>query len=106
MIGAGGSPSRFWRWAWPCLVGLVGLLAAHHPMLFSGFQRVQTDPVDSRFVNYVLEHGARWLSASPGHESFWSPPFFFPALERGGVLGHAAERGAAVLVDAGCWLRA
>ncbi len=60
------------------LVLLVGIIAACHPMLFSGLQRVQTDPGDTRLNNYILEHSYQWLAGNPLHKDFWSPPVFFP----------------------------
>jgi hypothetical protein len=57
---------------------LAGLLAAHHPMLFSGFARTQGGLADSRLVNYILEHEYRWLMGYPAHAEFWSPPVFHP----------------------------
>ncbi|HZH02461.1 MAG TPA: hypothetical protein VEY30_01675, partial [Myxococcaceae bacterium] len=65
--------------AWPWMVGSLGLVAAHFPMLASGFRRIHGDPGDARFVAYLLEHSLRWLLRAPGHADFWSPPFFFPA---------------------------
>jgi Ig-like domain from next to BRCA1 gene len=62
------------------LLGVTGaLLLAHNPILLSGFARTQNDLGDTRFNHYILEHGLRWLLQRPGHESFWDPPFFFPA---------------------------
>ena len=58
---------------------LAGMLAAHHPILLSGFRRMQTQPLDTRFINYILEHGWRWLLRAPGHERFWDPAFYYPA---------------------------
>jgi hypothetical protein len=52
---------------------------AHHPMILSGLRRVQTDLGDTRFNNYILEHGYRWLIGAPLHADFWSPPFCYPA---------------------------
>jgi hypothetical protein len=52
---------------------------AYHPTILSGFRLVQTDIGDSRLVNYLLEHGFRWLMREPPHLLFWSPPFFYPA---------------------------
>ena len=49
-------------------------------MILSGFARIQSDWGDSRLNNYILEHGYRWLLGAPGHERFWSPPVFFPAV--------------------------
>lgn len=44
-------------------------------MLFSGLERMECDPADTRHLNYVLEHDYRWML---GHAALWSPPFFFP----------------------------
>jgi len=63
----------------PIIVWIAGLLMAHHPMILSGLDRVQGDLLDSRFVNYILEHGFRWVTGAPGHRDIWSPPFFYPA---------------------------
>lgn len=48
------------------------------PALFSLGRLLPGDPGDMRFCEYLLEHGLRWLTGSPSHPSFWSPPFFFP----------------------------
>ncbi len=58
---------------------VVGLLAFFHPTILSGLSLIQTDPGDTRFNNYILEHGFRWLSGNPLHSSFWDPPIFYPA---------------------------
>jgi hypothetical protein len=60
------------------LVCLSGLMMAHHPMILSGLRRVQTDPIDTRLINYLLEHSYRWAIREPLHRSFWDPPFFYP----------------------------
>jgi len=62
----------------PALLCAAGLLIAFHPMVLSGFARTETDPGDTRHLNYVLEHGFRWLLSRPGHRELWSPPVFFP----------------------------
>ena len=61
------------------VVGGLGVVMAHYPMLVSGMRRVQSDLGDNRFNNYMLEHAYLWLGGAPGHSDFWSPPFFFPA---------------------------
>lgn len=45
------------------------------PTLASGFARVQADAGDTRFVNYLLEHGWR---AFTFRAAWLDPPFFFP----------------------------
>ena len=58
--------------------GVLGVFIAHHPMILSGFRRIQTDLVDTRLIHYLLEHGYRWVRREPLHQEFWSPPFFYP----------------------------
>ncbi len=67
------------RYGLPILFCFIGLLFAHHPMLFSGLRRVQIDHEDPRFINYLLEHSYQWLRGNPLHGELWSPPFFYPA---------------------------
>ena len=58
---------------------IIGMLLAFHPMILSRLALMQGDWSDTRFNNYTLEHGFRWLTNTPGHEHFWSPPMFYPA---------------------------
>ena len=51
----------------------------HHPMIASGFGRIQTDLNDTRFFQYVLEHGFLWVRRVPGHLDLWNPPFYYPS---------------------------
>jgi hypothetical protein len=67
------------RWSWPLGCWVLGLATAFYPTLLSGFAKVQGDLGDSRLVNFVLEHGYRWLTAKPLAESLSSPPIFHPA---------------------------
>lgn len=60
-------------------VGVLGVVMAHYPMIFSGFARIQTDLGDTRLIHYLLEHGYLWVCRVPGHLTFWDPPFFYPA---------------------------
>ncbi|HUM02350.1 MAG TPA: hypothetical protein VL084_08690 [Thermoanaerobaculia bacterium] len=62
----------------PALLCAAGVLMTFHPMILSGLARMETDPGDTRHLNYVLEHGYRWLLSDPGHRELWSPPVFFP----------------------------
>ena len=80
------APSRFSvdlasasRIALAVAVGVLGVVMAHYPMIFSGFARIQTDLGDTRLIHYLLEHGYRWVRREPLHLDFWSPPFFYPA---------------------------
>ena len=49
-----------------------------HPAILSGFAQLQTDPGDTRFNHYILEHGYRWVRGDAFHSSLWDPPFFYP----------------------------
>jgi hypothetical protein len=77
-------PVRKTNRRWPAYavaagIGIVGILMAHHPMILSGFRRVQVDVGDSRLINYFLEHNYRWYRGDFNHREFWNPPFFYPA---------------------------
>jgi hypothetical protein len=65
--------------AWAVGIGVLGVAMVHHPMILSGFARIQTDLGDSRLNHYLLEHGYRWVRGEAGHQDLWSPPFFYPA---------------------------
>jgi len=58
---------------------LAGILALFHPTVLSGLSLMQTDPGDTRFNNYILEHGFQWMSGNPSNGNFWDLPMFFPA---------------------------
>jgi hypothetical protein len=60
-------------------VGALGVVMVHHPMIFSGFRRIQTAWMDTRLIHYLLEYGYRSLWSEPGRWEFWNPPFFYPA---------------------------
>jgi hypothetical protein len=72
-------PRPFTRGAIIVGIGVLGVLMVHHPMIFSGFRRIQTDWRDSRLIHYLLEYGYRSLWSEPGRWRFWNPPFFYPA---------------------------
>lgn len=65
-------------WLIPLLFWAAGMLAAHAPMLTTGLARIQAT-IDTPLINYILEHGYRWLLGWPGHDRFWDPPIFYPA---------------------------
>jgi hypothetical protein len=73
-------PGAIGRIAVVLAIGVVGLVFAHHPILFSGFRRIQTDLADGRLIHYLLEHGYLWFKGIAGHRRFWDPPFFYPVL--------------------------
>ena len=78
-IRLGLKPRSIARIALAVGVGVLGVVMAHYPMIFSGFRRIQTDLGDTRLIHYLLEHGYLWVRREPGHLDFWSPPFFYPA---------------------------
>ena len=59
-------------------VGVLGVVMAHYPIVFSRFRLIQTALGDTRLIHYLLEHGYRWMQNMPEHLDFWSPPFFYP----------------------------
>ena len=70
--------SKLPAWLIPVVFCIGGLVMAHHPMLKDGLGWIQFDPGDTRFCNYLLEHGYRWMMRWPGHSDLWSPPYFYP----------------------------
>jgi hypothetical protein len=60
-------------------IGVLGVVMVHHPMIFSGFRRIQTSWMDSRLIHYLLEYGYRALCSEPSRWEFWNPPFYYPA---------------------------
>jgi hypothetical protein len=77
--------SRWVQLVVPGLLLAIGLFTAFYPTLLSGFTQVQQDLGDPRLVNYLLEHGFRWVHGWPGHESLWDPPFYHPARNIGAL---------------------
>ncbi|HEY9667273.1 MAG TPA: hypothetical protein V6C91_10745, partial [Coleofasciculaceae cyanobacterium] len=49
-----------------------------YPTLFSKFSFIQTDPGDTRLVNYFLEHSFQLLVNREYVGGLWSPAFFYP----------------------------
>ncbi|HUT92168.1 MAG TPA: hypothetical protein VMY37_21925 [Thermoguttaceae bacterium] len=47
-------------------------------MIFSGLRLTHGGLGDARLVNYILEHGYRWVMQRPSHESFWDVPVLYP----------------------------
>ncbi len=58
---------------WACGVSMV-----FHEAVLTGLRKMDGGLGDARLINFILEHGYRWLSGRPPHEAFWSPPVFFP----------------------------
>lgn len=70
----------------PCFFLTVGLFLTFYPTLLSGFSHVQTDPGDSRSINFRLEHTFLWLTDDTGNIGLWDPPIFYPTK---GVLAYS-----------------
>jgi hypothetical protein len=72
-----------WRRLGGCILAIagwaIGLWLAFSSMFLSGFARVTGNEGDPRLINYLLEHGYRWLTGDPAHRSFWNLPIFYPA---------------------------
>ncbi len=61
--------------ALPSLVAILGTAVFHRYTILSGFDLVQADTGDSRFIAFLLEH---WNNALHLQESWRSPPIFWP----------------------------
>ncbi len=91
----------------PLLLLAVGTLVVFWPTIVSHLAMMQTDPVDTRLNNYILEHGFRWMRGDEPHRSFWDPPFFWPQrnvaayseILLGGAPVHWMTRAIAVVPD-------
>lgn len=59
-----------------CFFLILTILFLHNSVIFSGFKKIQTDPGDTRFNNYILEHIHK--SIKNGFKEFFSPNFFYP----------------------------
>ncbi|MBV8886710.1 MAG: hypothetical protein JO235_22325 [Chroococcidiopsidaceae cyanobacterium CP_BM_RX_35] len=56
----------------------IGVFNLFNPTLISGFERMQSDPGDTRLNNYFLEHSFQLLSNKNYIGDLWSPAFFYP----------------------------
>lgn len=57
---------------------LVGVFFFFRPTITSGFKSMQSDPGDTVFNNYVLEHSFLTVFDKSYNASAWSPSFFYP----------------------------
>jgi hypothetical protein len=62
----------------PLAIGCLGLIVSVYPMISSRLHRTHGGLGDARLVNYLLEHGYRWVMQYPGHENFWDAPVYYP----------------------------
>jgi len=70
------------RWL-PWAAAVVGTLVFHRYTILSGFDAVQADNGDSRYIAFVLEH---WNAFAHGLVRLGSPPIFYPVQ---GTLGYS-----------------
>jgi hypothetical protein len=56
----------------------IGMCNAFWPTLTSSFTRMQADPIDTRFNQYILEHTFHCITQTNYVGTLWSPPFFYP----------------------------
>lgn len=63
---------------------MLGIFAFFHPTILSRFALIQTDPGDTRFNNYILEHCFQWISGNPLHKKLWDCPIFYPLTNTAG----------------------
>jgi hypothetical protein len=61
--------------AWPALLGLVGLIMLHGPMVRDGFGRVHGNLIDGRLVALLLEHAHQWIAGRVS--GFFSPTWLY-----------------------------
>ncbi len=71
-----GRPPGATRWVLIVLIFVVFCSWVAIPQFGEDFQTIPGDLGDSRFVNYILEHGFRFLIGQS--ESFWNARFFYP----------------------------
>ncbi|MBR1681723.1 hypothetical protein IJ707_08035, partial [bacterium] len=56
-----------------------GILIFGWQCFCSGFDLLPGDNIDSRFINYILEHFRLWMLQVEPHKSFWDMPCLYPA---------------------------
>ncbi len=66
---------RRFDWLLPWVICLIGILIYHRYTILSGFDLVQADFGDSRFIAFLLEH---WNDVVQGRARWQSPLIFYP----------------------------
>lgn len=56
----------------------IGIYSTFYPTLTSGFRLLQTDPGDTLFNAYILEHTYQYFFNKNYTADLWSPAFFYP----------------------------
>lgn len=62
--------------ALPYLIFVIGIWFFNIRLLGNGFEYIPGDLGDSRFINYLLEHGHQWIFGE--EPSFWNARFMYP----------------------------
>lgn len=57
---------------------ILGLSILFYPFLTSGFDKLAGNYIDSRYINYILEHFWLYLHQTPPHQSLWDIPMYYP----------------------------
>ena len=73
-------PNRFGRFIFLLTLLVVGVFFFFQPTLTSGFKKMQTDPGDTLFNNYILEHSFKSVFDKTYSTDVWSPAFFYPQI--------------------------
>lgn len=75
---SGAFKNKLYSWVFYTFICSIGVYIAFYPTLTSGFSFIQTDPGDTRLVNYFLEHSFQVFFNREYIGDLWSPPFFYP----------------------------
>lgn len=68
--------ATIWKKWIPMVIFLFGIWYFCLRILGTGLEYIPGDFADSRFINYLLEHGANWMWGKTN--SFWNAPFMYP----------------------------
>lgn len=58
---------------------ILGLIIFFYKYALSGFDLLPGDNIDSRYLNYILEHFWLWINQIEPHKSLWDMPCLYPA---------------------------
>ncbi len=58
---------------------VLGILIFSWHSIRSGFDLMPGDNIDSRYINYILEHFWLWVNQTAPHQQLWNMPCLYPA---------------------------
>lgn len=58
---------------------ILGLGIFFYPYFFSDFNALAGDYIDSRYLNYILEHFWQFINQISPHQSLWDIPMYYPS---------------------------